>query len=403
MNHKTVAWGSVIISFLTIAFFFARIWCDDYTFWSPTPIKYDITGQIGDFIGGVIGTLISAVGFYYLYLTFSEQKISFQRERLESNFFDLIKLHRENVSELEFDGKKLVEDDDSLHIGKSKFIGKSVFKVFFNQIIICKTELQPIFRNPQIYIQEYEEQMLKHPYIIKNEIDIYQLARIDICYNIVFYGLSAEGVLILKHIFKDKYKDKMIDYIIQYLRLKPAYDRSIFKKWTMLPHQSTRAKRRQAVEEIYRWRETRCLDGSFSNIAENYHNKFVKYYGGHQFRFGHYFRHLFQTVKFINNQQNISYQTKYNYIKTLRAQLSTYEQAIIFFNSLSSLGRAWEINPEIDLTLTKFQTQDFELITKYNLIKNISGELLYGLNFKKFFPLVEYESDNIIKKRPQYK
>lgn len=82
--------------------------------------------------------------------------------------------------------------------------------------------------------------------------------------------------------------------------------------------------------------------------------------------------------------------------------MSTYEQAILFFNSLSSLGRAWEIDPEIDTTLSKFQLHDFELITKYNLIKNISGEFLYGLSFKDYFPLVEYESDNIKKNRPKY-
>ncbi|WP_162127668.1 putative phage abortive infection protein [Flavobacterium phycosphaerae] len=403
MNHKKIAWISAGLSALITIILLGRTWYDGITFWNPLPIKYDVTGQIGDFIGGVIGTLISAVGFYYLYLTFTEQKNSFERERLESNFFDLIKLHRENVSELEFDGKKLVENDDSLHIGKSKFTGKSVFKVFFNQIIICKTELQPVFRSPQIYLREYEEKMLNHPYVVKNKIDIYQLARIDICYNIVFYGLSAEGVLILKHMFKDKYRDTIIDYVINYLRLKPAYDEDIFEKWSMIPHHSTRARRRQAIQEIYRWRETRILDGDFPEIAENYHNKFIKYYGGHQFRFGHYFRHLFQTVKFINNQETISYKAKYNYIKTLRAQLSTYEQAILFFNSLSSLGRAWEIDPEIDSSLSKFQTHDFELITKYNLIKNISGEFLYGLSFKDYFPLVEYENDNIKKNRPTYK
>lgn len=299
MNHKTIAKTSIALSAIIIIILFGRTWYDGNTFWGPMPIKYDVTGQIGDFIGGVIGTLISAVGFYYLYLTFTEQKSAFERERLESNFFDLIKLHRENVSELEFDGKKLVENDDSLHIGNSKFIGKSVFKVFFNQVIICKTELQPIFRSPQIYEREYEQKMLSHPYIIKNSIDIYQLAKIDICYNIVFYGLSAEGVLILKHIFKDKYRNAIIDYVIQYLRLKPAYDKEIFQKWSMIPHHSTRTRRRQAVQEIYKWREKRTLDGNFPEVAENYHNKFIKYYGGHQFRFGHYFRHLFQTVKFI--------------------------------------------------------------------------------------------------------
>jgi hypothetical protein len=47
-------------------------------------------------------------------------------------------------------------------------------------------------------------------------------------------------------------------------------------------------------------------------------------YDGQQSRLGHYFRHMFQPANLF------SYKDKYNYIKTLRAQLSTHEQAILF-------------------------------------------------------------------------
>src|SRR5690606_14384085 len=98
-------------------------------------------------------------------------------------------------------------------------------------------------------------------------------------------------------------------------------------------------------------------------------DKLNKYYGGHQYKLGHYFRHLFQTVKYIDEKTILNYDEKYDYMKTLRAQLSTIEQYIVFFNSLSFMGRAWEFDNIVDDTSNKHR--DKWLITKYNFLKNI--------------------------------
>ena len=376
---------------------------EDYNFWS-SEIEFDKTGQIGDFIGGVVGTVISAAGFYFLYLTFNEQRQSFERERLESKFFDLIKLHRDNVVELSFDGTKLSEDNDSLFIENRIYNGKSVFKVIFNQFIICKNELNPFMRRKKMFLAEYESELLANPIIIEHDIDITMLAKIDICYSIVFYGLGSEGLLILRNNFSKKYKEKFVDDILRFLSLKPANDNEILKKWMVVSNRNTRGKRNMLVEDIYIWRKTKNIteDNEFSNTINEYHNRYIKYYGGHQFRLGHYYRHLFQVVKYVNKQISIDYQSKYDYIKILRAQLSTYEQAVLFLNSLSKMGSVWELTPEIDESLQNFGNKDFELITKYNLIKNVPGESIYGINFKKFYPNIEYESDNLKKVRFEY-
>mgnify|MGYP000182746641 CR=1 FL=1 len=231
------------------------------------------------------------------------------------------------------------------------------------------------------------------------------LAKIDICYSIVFYGLGSEGLLILRNNFRKKYKEKFIDDILRFLSLKPANDNKVLKKWMVVSNRNTRGKRNKLVEDIYNWRKTKNIEDNneFSETINNYHNRYIKYYGGHQFRLGHYYRHLFQVVKYVNKQLNIDYQTKYDYVKILRAQLSTYEQAVLFLNSLSKMGSVWELNPEIDETLKDFNKKDFELITKYNLIKNVPGETIYGINFKNFYPNIEYESDNLKKGRFAYK
>lgn len=77
-------------------------------------------------------------------------------------------------------------------------------------------------------------------------------------------------------------------------------------------------------------------------------------FGGHQSRLGHYYRHLYQTVKYVDNQKiDID---KYEYVKTIRAQLTTHEQALLFVNSLTLTGQNW---------------WKYDLIIKYRFVQNV--------------------------------
>ena len=125
---------------------------------------------------------------------------------------------------------------------------------------------------------------------------------------------------------------------------------------------------------------------SQKGVKEN--KKFsYKPFEGHQSRLGHYFRHLYQTVKYVDEQPRnfLSYKNKYSYLKILRAQLSTQEQAFLFFNSLSDLGKAWEKKEGL--------TDNQKLITKYNLIKNIPTGYTHGINVRDYYPEVIFEGD----------
>ncbi len=117
-----------------------------------------------------------------------------------------------------------------------------------------------------------------------------------------------------------------------------------------------------------------------------------KLFEGHQSRLGHYFRHLYQTVKFVDEQPSslLTYKEKYSYVKILRAQLSTQEQAFLFYNSLSDLGKAWEKQEDLESK---------KLITKYNLIKNIPTGYTSEFDVVKYYPNVRYEGDPLTEKR----
>lgn len=77
-------------------------------------ISYVNTGQIGDTFGGILGPIIGYIGvlttfwaFYLQYETNNEQREQFKKqdldlkiERFENKYFELIKIHRENISEI---------------------------------------------------------------------------------------------------------------------------------------------------------------------------------------------------------------------------------------------------------------------------------------------------------------
>jgi len=75
---------------------------------------------------------------------------------------------------------------------------------------------------------------------------------------------------------------------------------------------------------------------------------------GHQSRLGHYYRHLYQMVGYVD-QQTIDID-KYEYVKTIRAQLSTHEEALLLINSLTPVGKDW---------------WQKDLIVTYRLVQNL--------------------------------
>lgn len=95
---------------------------------------------------------------------------------------------------------------------------------------------------------------------------------------------------------------------------------------------------------------------------------------------GHYFRHLYQTVQFIAREENLQEDEKYNYAKMVRAQLSDFEQALLYYNSLSVMGKKW-ITPIGIVDIKKMC-----LIARFRLIKNMPYYFEYfGIKPGDFF------------------
>lgn len=92
--------------------------------------------------------------------------------------------------------------------------------------------------------------------------------------------------------------------------------------------------------------------------------EFERIFKENQSDFSHYFRNLYTVTKFIHQSDS---EDKQRYIDILRAQLSTHELLLLFYNGLSDYGNR------------KFKP----LIEKYALLKNMPQQSLFELEHIK--------------------
>ncbi len=95
-------------------------------------------------------------------------------------------------------------------------------------------------------------------------------------------------------------------------------------------------------------------------IDEKVRKKYEKFFAEYQPYVGPYFRHLYQAVKFVDQSDFLKeFEAKKFYTNLIRAQLSSDELGLLFYNCLSDRG-------------AKFKC----LVEKYALFKDMSFEVL---------------------------
>lgn len=288
-------------------------------------IDIDTFASFGSLMGGVVGILLSFAGVILIIQTLNEQDEDFSKQKIESRFFELLNIHRENVKDMKIKEKE----------GKSATIW--MMRELFQCFQIAK-HIDIELMNPEAgFSNKPQENYAK----LKGEYSEEQL--INFSYLAFFFGC-------VEHPKVGTFKEYVQEY-------DPIFVKEFISFCT-----NNRARIRK---------------------EENFP---FPMFAGHQLRLGHYFRHLYQSIIYIDKQKDkwLKYDEKYQYIKTLRAQLTTQEQVIFFFNSLSGLGKVWE----------QSQTEENKkLVTKYNLIKNIPKRYAADIDLKKYYPNVKFEGE----------
>ena len=121
------------------------------------------------------------------------------------------------------------------------------------------------------------------------------------------------------------------------------------------------------------------LAGASEAIRQSY----TAFYQTRQAIVGHYFRHLYKITKFIDDSLlipediELEDEKKSDYADLMRAQLSTYEQLLLWYNCLDTIGK-------------KFKP----LVEKYNLVKNVPKAKLLHPDHRILYDKIELEEEN---------
>jgi hypothetical protein len=234
--------------------------------------------HFGAFVGGYFGSIFSLVALVLLFATLRSQIHATAQQDFETKYFELLKMHRDNVAEIGIDGGS----------------GRRLF-------VLLLRELRSALEIVRDVVSQSGQQLT-------------QWNLLHISYYCLFYGVGPNSSRMLR-VSLSSFNPTLIEAIVKRLDIEETKER-----------------------------------------VNKERNLGYRAFEGHQSRLGHYYRHLYQMVMYVHEAEPSLDIDKERSVKTIRAQLSTHEQALLLINSLTPIGRNWWANG---------------LITRYGLVKNI--------------------------------
>ena len=64
---------------------------------------WNVTGGVGDFVGGVVGSLFTLASTLLVVETLNDQRKQYRRERFAQTFYEMLRIHNENTLNLSND------------------------------------------------------------------------------------------------------------------------------------------------------------------------------------------------------------------------------------------------------------------------------------------------------------
>ena len=318
---KLVTQIIVGLSLIILLILLLALWNDGFTFWTGIT-DYVTTSYIGAFIGGTLGVLFAFLNAYLLYKTLKTQSV-----------FNKYAVHNNTKESFISQYYELLHIHDEIvnqfTLGQDK--GRQVFKTLFD-------EFRLIFECVEKYLSEINKwnpdslpkgSDNRKIYEFVKSIDTkdynYEKFKIVYSYGYFFYGCKnfsmCEG--------EEEPEELLNQRMAHYVKVK--------------------------------------LDGKIPEDGRNY-------------LLGHYFRQMYMCVRYIDNTELLSDSEKYVCIKMLRAQMSDYEQILLYYNSFSPMGYIWQ-NP-----LGKTKLKQMSIICKYRMIKNVPYFFYYvGISPSLYF------------------
>lgn len=350
------------------------------------------TGQIGDTIGGVTAPFIGFLAAILVYLAFRAQidanyeiRNQFKVQKTNDHFYKMLDIHLNNVADFEMNSHRMISDKHLLRATNDELSNEyETFSAAFTKTFITLVyEPLEIRVNPELIIgalrkysiiphnPKFETKSVKNKRVFilmvkdfhfchlmvknANEFFHYELTADqcnELAYKIFFWGTDSN------HIYGSSIEKDKVDRIRDYL--------SLIRK-------SFRNNKGAKFHFSY---DTQEGESSVSL-------RFIPF-SGHVSRLAHYFRHLYQTVKFLHFSFEDGLITKLELdsnLKVLRAQFTNEEVLLLYYNYRIGFGANWDQRGEHDYKFFR----DFELLHNIPLYDNIPKSIEHPLDHFKGF------------------
>lgn len=271
-----------------------------------TYFDFEKTGQFGDYIGGVVGTVFALAGTILVYTSFVSQQRRNTIESFELTYFEMLKVHEDIVKDLHYNNKCSREVFPEA-IEKLR----TIYNVVYSQLGDIKGKA----KSHTVHDPNVADETL---YQYLETIDLPYLATI-LSVGYLYYGSE--------------------NYYLTSKSNEPLYVIN------------------QKVRENINTNSIIPIDNAL----------------------GHYYRQMYHIVKYVASTDWLSEEQKYGYIKMLRAQLSDYEQMMLFYNSISINGHKWRLPDD------KSSILEMGYIGRFRLIKNIPFHYDYFGNHPHYY------------------
>ncbi|MBD1363303.1 putative phage abortive infection protein [Mucilaginibacter sp. ZT4R22] len=307
------SWWIVLLIFFS--FVIAAIYLRYLSIWTivqyysyihhPEKFNTETTAQIGDTIGGTTAPFIALLAGFLTFIAFWAQlrannqvQDQFKLQQFESQFFEMIRLHKENINEMKI-------------AGYSYLTATTISKSDGNETI-SRTQIERSIEGRKVFVSMVKELNACFA-VCKSCGDKFNIPQGDlkeIAYRLFFFGSFSSLIDDHGH----------VDFIAA-CRVK--------LKEIRIEHKDTFGGKKEFL-----------VGGQNVDL----HIKYAPF-TGHESRLAHYYRHLFSAVKFVvrkEQEQLFTYEKSREYLKIVRAQMSNDEQILLYHNYISGLGEAWE-------------------------------------------------------------
>jgi len=351
-------------------------------------------GDLGAILNGTIGIMVALLVAIFTFLAFyvqydANKKIQkqFRYQQSSDQFYTMLNLHNKNVEEFRInsfqsnvkeiryvlkikgqpkdkkvDLKSIISKTLLANHNAVRFKIRKDYKKDFNPIrnlVIGRRCFMLMIKDLHFTIHCVNK--INQSYNVKLDSE----DEIELAYRFFFWGTNSRHTNFVdakKNLISLRIKDKLNE--LKFLIRNNAYGDKI----------------------TFDYETTNGKFGTNQPIQD--HFRFIPI-SGHSTRLAHYFRQLYHTVKQIHidiENKNISRQSGLRFLNTLRAQMSNYEQLLLYYNYRIGFGEKWDKKYDRG----EDNSEKYEFLTTYRMIHNIP---LYNTIHEK----VEHPEDHFKK------